>query len=787
MKTKAQNLVDIRGKLRKFKVPDIDYFTVGEWIREKEAILSRLSANFGSTTVAVRSSAVNEDGKISSQAGVYESILNIPISERDKLISAIEAVIASYGPIPNNNLSDEVIVQQMVVGVLMSGVVFTHDYNTGAPYYVINYDDVSGLTNTVTSGDGIYSNRTIYIHREAFSELRSSRFRSLLEAIRELEMTFESEFIDVEFAIGEDLTPYLFQVRLITTQPNWNRAVAKRIDAELNGIKMFVRNRLQPMTGVYGDTTVLGQMPDWNPAEMIGRAPRSLAYSLYKTLITDQAWSKARELMGYNVPKGQPLMISLAGQPFIDVRLSFHSFIPSGISPEICNKLVNLWVKKLREHPEFHDKVEFEIAITAYSFDFDEKIQKLVGDVLSVDEKLEFKSQLYRLTYSLILDVGEGGITAALNKLKMLTKKQDETKYIKNSIDSLYKIIDDCIEFGTIPFAILARHGFIARTILLSLNRRGILANEEIHELQSNICTIASDLVDEMEKLRKGSISFSSFMEQFGHLRPGTYDILSKSYDEMDFFSTPNGSPLSIKSHSEFKLSDKQQKDINSLLQEEKMFDLNADKLMKYIRVATEGREYGKFIFTKSVSKILEIISDFGDDSNLSLEELSHIPIKNFLDILTESHVDGVEEHLRSISEVEAGRHVISSAIRLPQILFDEEGVHIVPFQVSHPNFITTKKIMASCAYITASGTVSDLREKIVLIENADPGFDWIFSQKIGGLITKFGGANSHMAIRCAEFGIPAAIGCGEQRFEVLVSANQIHLDCASGFINLIH
>ena len=25
--------------------------------------------------------------------------------------------------------------------------------------------------------------------------------------------------------------------------------------------------------------------------------------------------------------------------------------------------------------------------------------------------------------------------------------------------------------------------------------------------------------------------------------------------------------------------------------------------------------------------------------------------------------------------------------------------------------------------------------------------FDWIFSHNIGGLITKFGGANSHMAI----------------------------------------
>ena len=103
---------------------------------------------------------------------------------------------------------------------------------------------------------------------------------------------------------------------------------------------MFVKARLQPMAGVYGSTTVLGQMPDWNPAEMIGRAPRALAYSLYKTLITDHAWRIARKMMGYEVPIGQPLMISLAGQPFIDVRLSFNSFLPRGLSPEIGEKLV---------------------------------------------------------------------------------------------------------------------------------------------------------------------------------------------------------------------------------------------------------------------------------------------------------------------------------------------------------------------------------------------------------------------------------------------------------------
>ena len=74
-----------------------------------------------------------------------------------------------------------------------------------------------------------------------------------------------------------------------------------------------------------------------------------------------------------------------------------------------------------------------------------------------------------------------------------------------------------------------------------------------------------------------------------------------------------------------------------------------------------------------------------------------------------------------------------------------------------------------------------------MLIENADPSFDWLFSYNILGLITQYGEANSHMAIRCAEFQIPAAIGCGEQRFDALVKADQIRLDCVAGLINVLH
>jgi hypothetical protein len=224
-------------------------------------------------------------------------------------------------------------------------------------------------------------------------------------------------------------------------------------------------------------------MPDWNPAEMIGRAPRALALSLYQHLITDHAWRIARRKMGYAVPAGQPLMVSLAGQPFIDTRMSFHSFLPAGIDPQIGHKLVNVWLKRLREKPELHDKVEFDVAITAYSFDIDEKIKILTEDVLTEEETTTFKMLCKQQTIENIKSAGEGSIDRALLYINELLRKQKarmDCRLMSNGVESLFGMIDDCVYLGTVPFSILARHAFIARTLLLSLNHRGILSIEDV-------------------------------------------------------------------------------------------------------------------------------------------------------------------------------------------------------------------------------------------------------------------------------------------------------------------
>ena len=90
----------------------------------------------------------------------------------------------------------------------------------------------------------------------------------------------------------------------------------------------------------------------------------------------------------------------------------------------------------------------------------------------------------------------------------------------------------------------------------------------------------------------------------------------------------------------------------------------------------------------------------------------------------------------------------------------------------------------APVACLEASSSCDqDLAGKIVCIENADPGFDWIFTRGIACLVTRFGGANSHMAIRCAEYGLPAAIGVGERLYDMVSQARSIFLHPAAAIL----
>ena len=762
-----------------FSLPKTYVFPVDEWQKRKIGIIKEIKKNFKNTKLIFRSSAFDEDGKFKSSAGKYISIQNINSENTNQIIKSATKIIKSYKLKNRKIKKDEIIVQKQISNVSMSGVMFTYDLNTGAPYYVINYDDMTGKTDTVTAGSDNYSNKKIFIFRSGLNYLKSKRFRCLIDATIDLEKKLKNNFLDIEFAVDKKLRPYLFQARNITSNKKWNIVSNKLINRNLLKCRLNLLKELKPHKKIFGKSTVFGQMPDWNPAEMIGQNPENLSYSLYKKLITDDSWRIARKLMGYNFPQEKNLMKLFSGKPYINTRLSFNSFLPRGLNKQLGNKLVNFWLNKLIKNPELHDKIEFEIAITCFSFDIKEKIKRFLPKNISKKQIKLFVKKHKENTLKLINSDHIASIENSMKSINKLNDLQKEFKKIdkakKKNFSEINKIIKDCIKYGVIPFAICARHGFIGQTLLNSLVNKKAISINEMQKFKSSFNTITTDFLYDMHQVAIKKERKKNFMIKYGHLRPGTYDIKSRRYDEYKSF-------LFLKQKMgkdrKYLLKKSTMNRIEKIIVLNKIKNFNSKDLMDYIQKSFVAREFSKFVFTKSVSEILLLISNYGKKNNIKKNDMSYLDLKD---------LNKSKKIQRKIISQNKQFYQVNKKIKLPQILHDYAGTFIVPFQVNSPNYVSNKKIRSSIVHIKNNINKINIQNKIVLIENADPGYDWIFSRKIKGLVTQYGGVNSHMAIRCAELNLPAAIGCGEKKFEELKKSKMIELDCLSHTINLVN
>lgn len=757
--TKGETLERLRPLVKRARFCDQITVTTDDWQRRPDAVLDELLQRFQPHLLAVRSSAANEDGHESSLAGVHHSQINV-VPERQPLTSAIETVAASYRePSPG----DQVLIQPMVPDVTVSGVLLTRDLDSGSPYFVINYDDFSGRTDSVTGG---VESKALFVRRSATGAVRSDRFRRLIDCVMEIEEVTGSEKLDVEFCIDGDDQIFILQVRPLAAQKNWQELDDGAFDGILGNIRADVEDRMVPGEGLAGATTIFGEMPDWNPAEMIGNVPRPLALSLYKRLITDDVWAQARADMGYR-HVARPLMVDFRGRPYIDVRLSFNSFLPPDLDPAFANALVDHQLEMLRRRRDLHDKIEFEIAVTCRDLAFAEARQSLVGAGFGKASLDQLESGLAEITWR-ALQAGAPGLGPDLNKARQLLK--DRGGETEVSLAAIGKALDACKQQGTLPFAKLARHGFMAVLFLQSLIKRGILEPSQMDLFMRGIRTVAVDLVDHMADLAAGTMSQDDFLTRYGHLRPGTYDILSFRYDERPDLYLGHRDRGAAEHPEPLSLGEKQKREIDGAL-EEAGYAVGADHLFAYVTEAIKAREESKFAFSRTISDVLDGLARWGEARGFSREDLSFFTIDEILEVppgrLTELLVDRKYDYR------------ISRAIRLPHLIRDEAEIDVVRMPLGQPTFITGAVVMAPGLVLDAH-EILDINDKLVLIESADPGFDWIFSHDIKGLITCFGGANSHMAIRCAEFGLPAAIGCGEQLFDRLSRAAVIELNCGA-------
>ena len=212
----------------------------------------------------------------------------------------------------------------------------------------------------------------------------------------------------------------------------------------------------------------------------------------------------------------------------------------------------------------------------------------------------------------------------------------------------------------------------------------------------------------------------------------------------------------------------------------------SASHLEAFLISAIEGREYAKFLFSRNLSAALDLFAQLGASLGFERGELADLPLAYFKQLDVDGNEQAFSRAARQWLDMYEQESRAQRMVELPELLLSSVDFDLFSLSPNSGNFIGENKVTAPCVHYTSELKDADFKEKLVLIESADPGYDWLFGAGIAGLITKFGGANSHMAIRSAEFGLPAAIGLGEVRFNELITAETLQLDCQSKTIRRI-
>jgi adenylylsulfate kinase-like enzyme/phosphohistidine swiveling domain-containing protein len=764
-KTKAESLEALAPLLRHGRVLPQVRFSVGDWRLDAAQVLADvMDAPWASDRVIVRSSARSEDGGArNSNAGRYDSVLGVAGSAA--VAEAIERVIESFSE--DESEDDQIFVQPMLERVAMAGVVFSRS-PAGGPYFIINYDDRTGLTERVTGGAG--DNLETFFCLKSRVDACPPSLAPVIALVSELETLLASDAIDVEFAIGGDGQLYLLQVRPLGVDKQGQVADAK-VDSALADVARKVELLNRPHPYLHGSRTIFGVMPDWNPAEIVGVRPWPLSLSLYRELITDAIWAYQRDNYGYQNLRSFPLLVSFHGLPYIDVRVSFNSFVPRDVPEDLAGRLVNYYIDRLLAEPHLHDKVEFEIIFSCYTLDLPKRLGKLAEHGFSSEDLAGLSDALRRLTNRIM-----HGETALWRrdraKIDTLAQRLPVIWNAKmDRISRIYWLMEDCKRYGTLPFAGLARAGFIAVQLLQSFVSVGVLSAEEAATFMASVDTVGSRIGQDFAQLSK-----ADFLTRYGHLRPGTYDILSPRYDEApDLYFDWSSVRPAAQAAPRFALSIEQLRGIERLLKEHEL-EIDVLSLIEFIKAGIEGREYAKFVFTRSLSDALSLIGQLGQEHGLSLEDCAFLDYDAIRALYSES--GSVREVLLKSVAHGKERHALTRNLVLPPIIASPDDVFAFHLPPSQPNFITQKSVTAEVASL--ADPPESFAGRILFVASADPGFDWIFTRDIGGFVTQFGGANSHMAIRAGELGIPAVIGAGEALFQRWQKARKLCLDCTN-------
>src|SRR6185436_18075314 len=145
-----------------------------------------------------------------------------------------------------------------------------------------------------------------------------------------------------------------------------------------------------------------------------------------------------RHNYGYKNLRSFPLLVDFHGLPYIDVRVSFNSFVPADVEGDLAERLVNHYIDRLVAAPALHDKVEFEIVLSCYSFDLRERLAQLPAEVFRDADRDALAVSLRRLTNRIINNRDIGLWRTDTDRIEELQRRR--AAVMKADLDTVSRI-----------------------------------------------------------------------------------------------------------------------------------------------------------------------------------------------------------------------------------------------------------------------------------------------------------------------------------------------------------
>ena len=732
---KAENL-DILKTIRGINVPR--FVVLRSEMSEKkrmDTIRAFLYSMPHGRTVAIRSSAAQEDSTNASFAGMYATKLRVSATMCD-IQAAVEKVrvseaqkqevISHYAKARGIASTGEmsVIIQEMIEAD-MSGVVFSHDPARQDGYYLVSVSiGVESIVRGTTSGRLVRVVRGIHLR-----SIREKWLWQIIKAMQAIESHYRSANLDVEFAFEDD-TLYILQCRPITGAIETTIGVTeKELVIRLEQLNAWIANHFP------GD--VFGDMIDINPAELLGVSPAPFDISIFNLLFADQVVERTRRKMGYN-PLNVGLLRIVAGKPYASLCATAYSFRPLGISNQIYKRLVSVYREALIKNPALQSRVEFDV----YAMSCGERLEQVITKAqLNEDEKRIVRNAFAHLEM-------------AISKIsKSLTEAFDvfAVNYERRTAsigDAPLSTILEHVVAGTEMFVQVARLAFYWKNKFQETHPQ-----ENLDELiTGHIQSINSQLQFDLVACRNGIIMREELVHRYGHLRPGQFSIFGESYE-----NDPE----------HYLFAQMERAEAVGVAKCVHAFENKAE--FKNVIMFMQARERIKFLFSISLhlfaTKLKQLLTQRGiterEASSASWERLRAC--------------------LEGASNFEEGVEETTPSVLLPDVIIPGmTDLKVITFSEAMPIYITNTVVKARLCMLGRPDARVDVSNALVLLPNADPGYDFLFHSGVVGIITKVGGPASHMCIRAIELQMPACIGCGERMYQKLASARTATLDCGS-------